>query len=155
VKYFTDREIETRNVEEHLAVRTILRELPDWHSFQACGDAKGSNEAMEIMMVERATETQIVDLLDRILDKGIVIDAWVRIFQAGIDLITVEARVSVASIDTYRKHARPIGLLDLMAWSQPPILKDKASALPSKAKRRSTQVPRGPGERHAILAPPA
>ena len=91
---------------------------------------------------------QMVDLLDRILDKGIVIDAWVRIFQAGIDLITVEARVSVASIDTYRKHARPIGLLDLMAWSQPPILKDKASALPSKAKRRSTQVPRGPGERH-------
>src|SRR5437016_14420013 len=108
------------------------------------------------MMVRPATrETEMVDLLDRILDKGMVMDAWARVVLVGIDLITVEARVSVASIDTYRKHARPIGLLDLMAWSQPPILKDKASALPSKAKRRSTQVPRGPGERHAILAPPA
>ena len=43
------------------------------------------------------------------LDKGIVIDAWVRVSLVGIDLITVEARVVVASIDTYLKYAEAVG----------------------------------------------
>jgi hypothetical protein len=42
-----------------------------------------------------------IDVLDRVLDKGIVIDAWVRMSLAGIDLMSMEARVVVASIDTY------------------------------------------------------
>src|SRR5690348_8721010 len=51
------------------------------------------------MPVERAPGgTSLIDVLDRILDKGIVIDAWVRISLVGIDLITVEARIVVASI---------------------------------------------------------
>ena len=54
------------------------------------------------MAVERAAGgTSLIDVLDRVLDKGIVIDAWVRVSLVGIDLITVEARVVVASIDTY------------------------------------------------------
>jgi gas vesicle structural protein len=53
------------------------------------------------MAVERAASgTSLIDVLDRVLDKGIVIDAWVRVSLVGIDLITVEARVVVASIDT-------------------------------------------------------
>jgi hypothetical protein len=44
-----------------------------------------------------------------VLDKGIVIDAWVRVSLVGIDLITVEARVVVASIDTYLKYSDAIG----------------------------------------------
>jgi hypothetical protein len=44
-----------------------------------------------------------------VLDKGIVIDAWVRVSLVGIDLITVEARVVVASIDTYLKYAEAVG----------------------------------------------
>lgn len=47
----------------------------------------------------------IVDVLDRVLDKGIVIDAWIRLSVVGIDLLTVEARVFVASIETYLRHA--------------------------------------------------
>jgi gas vesicle structural protein len=75
---------------------------------------------LNLMMVHRAArEISILDLLDRILDKGIVIDAWMRISLVGIDMITVEARVVVASIDTYLKYAGPIGLLDSVAWSQP------------------------------------
>lgn len=54
--------------------------------------------------------TSLIDVLDRILDKGIVIDAWVRISLVGIDLITIEARVVVASIDTYLKYAEAIGI---------------------------------------------
>jgi hypothetical protein len=49
--------------------------------------------------------TSLIDVLDRVLDKGIVIDAWVRVSLVGIDLITVEARVVVASIDTYLKYS--------------------------------------------------
>ena len=46
------------------------------------------------MPVERAAGgTSLIDVLDRVLDKGIVIDAWVRVSLVGIDLITVEARV--------------------------------------------------------------
>jgi gas vesicle structural protein len=75
---------------------------------------------LNLMMVHRAArETAIVDLLDRILDKGIVIDDWMRIFLVGTDMITVKARVVVASIDTYLKYAGPIGLLDSVTWSQP------------------------------------
>ena len=44
-------------------------------------------------------------MLDRVLDKGIVIDVWVRVSLVGIDLITVEARVVVASIQTYLNYA--------------------------------------------------
>src|SRR5215471_15915063 len=58
------------------------------------------------MPVEKASSgTSLIDVLDRVLDKGIVIDAWVRVQLVGIDLITVEARVVVASIDTYLKYS--------------------------------------------------
>jgi hypothetical protein len=63
------------------------------------------------MAVERAPGgTSLIDVLDRVLDKGIVIDAWVRISLVGIDLITIEARVVVASIDTYLKYAEAVGI---------------------------------------------
>ena len=62
-------------------------------------------------MVERHSGgTSLIDVLDRVLDKGIVIDAWVRISLVGIDLITVEARIVVASIDTYLKYAEAVGI---------------------------------------------
>jgi hypothetical protein len=62
------------------------------------------------MPVERAAGgTSLVDVLDRVLDKGIVIDAWVRVSLVGIDLITVEARIVVASIDTYLKYSEAVG----------------------------------------------
>ena len=62
------------------------------------------------MPVERATGgTSLIDVLDRVLDKGIVIDAWVRVSLVGIDLITVEARIVVASIDTYLKYSEAVG----------------------------------------------
>lgn len=63
------------------------------------------------MAVERTSSgTSLIDVLDRVLDKGIVIDAWVRVSLVGIDLITVEARVVVASIDTYIKYSEAVSL---------------------------------------------
>ena len=71
------------------------------------------------MAVERMSGgSSLIDVLDRILDKGIVIDAWVRISLVGIDLITVEARVVVASIDTYLKYADAVGLTGLVSRPQ-------------------------------------
>jgi hypothetical protein len=62
-------------------------------------------------VVERSPGgSSLIDVLDRILDKGIVIDAWVRVSLVGIDLITVEARVVVASIDTYLRYADALGI---------------------------------------------
>jgi gas vesicle structural protein len=53
-------------------------------------------------------ETHLVDLLDRILDKGIVVDVRTRLTVAGVDLgITVKARIVVASIETYLDYAGP------------------------------------------------
>lgn len=62
-------------------------------------------------VVERSPGgSSLIDVLDRVLDKGIIIDAWVRVSLVGIDLITVEARVVVASIDTYLRYADALGL---------------------------------------------
>jgi gas vesicle structural protein len=59
--------------------------------------------------VERTgSASSLIDVLDRVLDKGIVIDAWVRLSLVGIDLLTLEARVVVASIDTYLKYSEAV-----------------------------------------------
>src|SRR5207245_9324230 len=61
-------------------------------------------------VVERSPGgSSLIDVLDRVLDKGIVIDAWVRVSLVGIDLITVEARVVVASIETYIRYSEAVG----------------------------------------------
>lgn len=63
------------------------------------------------MAVERSPSgSSLIDILDRVLDKGIVIDAWVRVSLVGIDLVTVEARIVVASIETYLKYSEAVGI---------------------------------------------
>ena len=63
------------------------------------------------MAVERSPSgSSLIDVLDRVLDKGIVIDAWVRVSPVGIDLVTIEARIVVDSIDTYLKYSEAVGL---------------------------------------------
>jgi len=63
------------------------------------------------MAVEKAmASSSLVEMIDRILDKGVIIDAWVRISLVGIELLAVEARVVVASVETYLKYAEAIGL---------------------------------------------
>jgi hypothetical protein len=57
------------------------------------------------MEIERTGTRSLIDVLDRVLDKGIVIDAWMRVSLMGIDLIAVEARVVVASIATYLQYS--------------------------------------------------
>jgi gas vesicle structural protein len=61
------------------------------------------------MAVRRIPNTwSLLDVFDRVLDKGIVIDAWVRMSVVGIDLLTVEARIVVASFATYLSYANAL-----------------------------------------------
>jgi gas vesicle structural protein len=81
------------------------------------------------MAVERAPGgSSLIDVLDRVLDKGIVIDAYVRVSLVGIDLVTVEARIVVASIDTYLKYSEAVGITPAVArpreLTPPPLQTD-------------------------------
>jgi hypothetical protein len=63
------------------------------------------------MPVERAPGgTSLIDVLDRVLDKGIVIDGWARLSVAGIDLVGLELKVVVASIETYLRYSQAPGV---------------------------------------------
>jgi gas vesicle structural protein len=55
----------------------------------------------------------LVEVLDLILDKGLVIDAYVRVSLVGIELLTIDARIVIASVDTYLKFAQAVNRLDL------------------------------------------
>jgi gas vesicle structural protein len=55
----------------------------------------------------------LAEVMDIILDKGLVIDAYVRISLVGIELLTIDARIVIASVDTYLKFAQAVNRLDL------------------------------------------
>ncbi|HET9077966.1 MAG TPA: gas vesicle protein GvpJ [Acidimicrobiales bacterium] len=59
--------------------------------------------------------SSLADVLDLILDKGLVIDAYVRVSLVGIELLTIDARVVIASVDTYLHYAEAVNRLDLKA----------------------------------------
>jgi hypothetical protein len=111
------------------------------------------------MAVERAPGgTSLIDVLDRVLDKGIVIDAWVRVSLVGIDLITVEARVVVASIDTYLKYSEAVGQVAPASRPQAELAQNvmaenaalRAELAAAKATRKGVLVP---GTRKTMLVP--
>ncbi|ABA19705.1 Gas vesicle protein GVPa [Trichormus variabilis ATCC 29413] len=63
------------------------------------------------MAVEKTnSSSSLAEVIDRILDKGIVVDAWVRVSLVGIELLAIEARIVVASVETYLKYAEAVGL---------------------------------------------
>jgi len=65
----------------------------------------------KVMAVEKTiASSSLVEVVDRILDKGVVIDAWARVSLVGIELLAVEARVVVASVETWLKYAEAVGL---------------------------------------------
>ncbi len=68
------------------------------------------------MAMEKAiASSSLVEVIDRVLDKGLVIDAWVRLSLVGIELLAIEARVVVAGVETYLKYAEAIGLTPTIA----------------------------------------
>lgn len=61
----------------------------------------------------RPQPSGLVDVIDTILDKGLVIDAYVRVSLVGIEVLTIDARIVVASVDTYLRFAEAVNRLDI------------------------------------------
>ncbi|NUT47772.1 MAG: hypothetical protein HOV94_10760 [Saccharothrix sp.] len=64
---------------------------------------------------DRPSSGSLADVVDTILDKGLVIDAYANVSLVGVELLTIDARVAVASIDTYLRFAEAVNRLDLAA----------------------------------------
>jgi gas vesicle structural protein len=63
--------------------------------------------------LDRPAPSSLADVIDSILDKGLVIDAYVRVSLVGIELLTIDARIVIASVDTYLRFAEATNRLDL------------------------------------------
>jgi gas vesicle structural protein len=63
--------------------------------------------------LERPAPSSLADVINTILDKGLVIDAYIRVSLVGIELITIDARIVIASVDTYLRFAEAVNRLDL------------------------------------------
>jgi len=63
--------------------------------------------------IERPSPSGLADVIDVILDKGLVIDAYVRVALVGIELLTIDARIVIASVDTYLRFAEAVNRIDI------------------------------------------
>ena len=71
-------------------------------------------------MVGRAPDSSgLAEVLDRILDKGMVIDVWARVSLVGIEILTVEARVVIACVDTFLHYAEEITKIEQASIAVP------------------------------------
>ena len=74
--------------------------------------------------LERPKPSGLADVIDIILDKGLVIDAYVRVSLIGIEILTIDARIVIASVDTYLRFAEAVGRLNLAEADQSQSLPD-------------------------------
>jgi hypothetical protein len=77
-------------------------------------------------------------VIDIILDKGLVIDAYVRVSLVGIELVTVDARLVIASVDTYLRFADAVGRLDI-AQAGPQGMPDLVEGMPERLAKAKTK----------------
>jgi hypothetical protein len=81
----------------------------------------------------------LYDVIELILDRGLVIDVFVRVSLVGIEVLTIDARVVVASIDTYLRFAEKCGRLDLTSGRQPMGLPDLVGAVTGSGAERQVK----------------
>ncbi|MEE2032534.1 gas vesicle protein GvpJ [Rhodococcus chondri] len=92
----------------------------------------------------RPNSSGLADVIDTILDKGLVIDAFVRVSLVGIELVTIDARIVVASVDTYLRFAQAVDRLEI-SHTEPKGLPDiigdvGGKAVESAAKRKTNSA---------------
>src|SRR4051812_44004029 len=87
----------------------------------------------------RPTPSGLADVLEIILDKGIVIDAYVRVSLVGIELLTIDARIVIASVDTYLRFAEAVNRLDIQANDQSEGLPQLMESITSGGAKSKTQ----------------
>ena len=94
--------------------------------------------------LERPRPSGLADVIDVILDKGLVVDAYVRVSLVGIELLTADARIVIASVDTYLRFAEAVGRLDIGDSDRDPGLPQLMANLPHDlAKAKTKGVLRG------------
>ena len=76
--------------------------------------------------LDRPSPSSLADVIDTILDKGLVIDIYVRVSLVGIELLTIDARIVIASVDTYLRFAEAVNRLDITEADQKPAVTDLA-----------------------------
>ncbi|MET8429044.1 gas vesicle protein GvpJ [Nocardia sp. NPDC004860] len=86
----------------------------------------------------RPNSSSLADVVDTILDKGLVIDAFARVSLVGIELVTIDARVVVASVDTYLRFAEAVNRLEISS-SEPKGLTDIVGDVTEGAAKHKTQ----------------
>ena len=88
--------------------------------------------------LERPTPSGLAEVIDLILDKGLVIDIYVRVALVGIELLTIDARIVIASVDTYLRFAEAVNRLDLTE-NGPKGLPDLLGSLTEGGARHKTR----------------
>jgi hypothetical protein len=89
--------------------------------------------------LERPRPSGLADVIDVILDKGLVIDAYVRVSLIGIEILTIDARIVVASVDTYLRFAEAVGRMDIAQDDQAEGLPDLMESITSGGAKSKTK----------------
>src|SRR3954464_14084930 len=89
--------------------------------------------------IDRPRPSGLADVVDVILDKGLVIDAYVRVSLIGIEILTIDARIVVASVDTYLRFAEAVNRLDISHDDQPEGLPQLMESLASGGAESKTK----------------
>lgn len=87
----------------------------------------------------RGGPSGLADVLEVLLDKGLVIDAFVRVSLVGIELLTIDARIVVASVDTYLRFAEAVNRLDLLQVNNSQTLGDLVGGAQEKGAKEKTK----------------
>jgi hypothetical protein len=101
--------------------------------------------------VEGPASGQISEVVRLILDKGLVIDFFARVSLVGIEILTIDARVVVASVDTYLRFAQAAGRLDIEQATRKPGLTDVLQGVTNGVTGVAGAVTGGAGQRPAML----
>jgi hypothetical protein len=89
--------------------------------------------------IDRPRPSGLADVIDIILDKGLVIDAYVRVALVGIELLTIDARIVIASVDTYLRFAEAVNRLDIAHDDQYEGLPQLMESITSGGAKSKTQ----------------
>jgi gas vesicle structural protein len=89
--------------------------------------------------LERPRPSGLADVIDVILDKGLVIDAYVRVSLIGIEILTIDARIVIASVDTYLRFAEAVGRMDIAQDDQAAGLPDLMESITSGGAESKTK----------------
>jgi hypothetical protein len=89
--------------------------------------------------LERPRPSGLADVIDVILDKGLVIDAYVRVSLIGIEILTIDARIVIASVDTYLRFAEAVGRLNIAENDDSQGLPELMESMTSGGAKSKTQ----------------